>query len=146
MIEAHVCRKRKRNYEFLMLKRGENAHYPLIWQMVTGKIKKGETAYEAAKREVKEETNLTIKKMFVVPNVNSFYYSANDTINFVPVFLCLVHNDEEVKISKEHCKYRWVSKVKAKKMVAWSGQQKSLDIINAYLTKEEKAIHFVEIK
>lgn len=146
MIEAHICRKRKGKFEFLMLKRGEVAHYPGLWQMVTGKVKKDEKAYETVLREVKEETDLSVEKLFIVPNVNSFYSYINDSINFVPVFLCLVNEDDEVKISKEHCKFRWVSKEKARKMVAWTGQQKSLDIIYSFLTKKEKEIRFVEIK
>ncbi|MFA6977779.1 MAG: NUDIX domain-containing protein [Ignavibacteriaceae bacterium] len=146
MIEAHIYRKRKGKYEFLMLKRGENANYPGLWQMVTGKVKKDEKAFETILREVKEETDLLVEKLFIVPNVNSFYSYINDSINFVPVFLCLVNEKDEVKISKEHCKFRWVSKEKARKMVAWTGQQKSLDIIYSFLTKKEKEIRFVEIK
>jgi len=146
MIEAHIYRKKNDKIEFLLLKRGEKANYPGIWQMVTGKVKKNENAFETVLREVKEETNLIAEKLFVVPNVNSFYSIADDKVNFVPVFLCLVDEDDEVKISKEHCKFRWVSKAKAKKMVAWTGQQKSLDIIYSYLTKKENQIRFVEIK
>lgn len=145
MIEAHISRKRKGKIEFLMLKRGEKAKYPGLWQMVTGKIKKDEKAYETVLREVKEETNMVVEKLFIVPNVNSFYSSVNDTINFVPVFLCLVSENDDVKISKEHCKFRWVSNNKAMKMIAWPGQQKSLSIIYSFLTKKEKEIRFVEI-
>ncbi|MCK9426315.1 MAG: NUDIX domain-containing protein [Ignavibacteriaceae bacterium] len=146
MIEAHIYRKKNGKIEFLLLKRGEDANYPGIWQMVTGKIKKNEKAYETVLREVKEETNLSVEKLFVVPIVNSFYSYISDSVNFVPVFLCLVNEGDKVKISKEHCKFRWVSKDKAKKMVAWTGQQKSLEIIYSFLTKKEKEIHFVEIK
>lgn len=146
MIEAHINRKKKGKLEFLLLKRGENANYPGLWQMVTGKIKKDEKAYETVLREVKEETDLSVEKLFIVPNVNSFYSITDNKVNFVPVFLCLVNEDEKVKISKEHCKFRWVSKNKAMKMVAWTGQQKSLEIIYSFLTKKEKEIRFVEIK
>ncbi len=146
MIEAHIYRERNGKIEFLMLKRGEVAHYPGLWQMVTGKVKKTEKACEAVLREVKEETNLTVKKLFIVPNVNSFYSSADDTINFVPAFLCQVSENDKVKISKEHCEFHWVSKKKAMKMIAWPGQQKSLEIIYSILAKKEKELRFVEIK
>jgi len=145
MIEAHICRKRNGKYEYLILKRGEKAHYPGIWQMVTGKVKKDEKAFETARREVMEETNLTIEKLFVVPNVNPFYSLFDDTIHFVPVFLCLVSESAEVTISKEHCKYSWVNKKKAKKSFAWTGQKKSIDIIHMYLTQKDKALHLVEV-
>jgi len=125
MIEAHIYRKRKGKIEFLLLKRGKKEIYPGLWQMVTGKIKKDEKAFKTVLREVKEETDLTVKKLFVVPNVNSFYSFTNDSINFIPVFLCLVNEGDKVKISKEHCKYRWVSK----------------EIIYSFLTNENKEIH-----
>ncbi|MFA4923646.1 MAG: NUDIX domain-containing protein [Ignavibacteriaceae bacterium] len=141
MIEAHIYRKRKGKIEFLLLKRGKKEIYPGLWQMVTGKIKKDEKAFKTVLREVKEETDLTVKKLFVVPNVNSFYSFTNDSINFIPVFLCLVNEGDKVKISKEHCKYRWVSKEKAKRMFAWRGQKKSLKIIYSFLTNENKEIH-----
>ncbi|MCK9212041.1 MAG: NUDIX domain-containing protein [Ignavibacteriaceae bacterium] len=146
MIEAHIYRKKKGKIEFLLLKRGKEEIYPNLWQMVTGKIKKNEKAYETVLREVKEETNLSVEKLFVVPNVNSFYSFTDDSINFIPAFLCLVNEDDKVKISKEHCEFRWVSKEKAKKMLAWPGQKKSLNIIYSFLIQRNKQIHFVEIK
>ena len=146
MIEAHIYRKRKGKFEFLILKRAEHELYPGLWQMVTGKIKKEEKAFETARREVKEESNLSTKKIFVVPVVNSFYSTLDDTVNFVPVFLCMVDENDKVKISDEHCKFRWVDKEKAKKMLAWPGQRRSLDIIYDFITKKDEEIHFVEIK
>jgi len=146
MIEAHIYRKRKGKIEFLLLKRGEDANYPGIWQMVTGKVKKDETALNAVLREVKEETNLDVQKLFVVPNVNPFYNHFDNSVNFVPVFLCQVNESDEVKISKEHCKSKWVKMKKAKKKFAWPGQKHSLELIHCFLTGKEKQIHFVKMK
>ena len=145
MIEAHIYRKKNKKIKYLILKRGEKAHYPGIWQMVTGKVKKDETAMDAVIREVKEETNLDVQKLFVVPNVNPFYNHFDNSVNFVPVFLCQVKEVDEVNISKEHCKSKWVKMKKAKKKFAWPGQKHSLELIHGFLTGKEKQIHFVEI-
>ena len=87
LIEAHIIRKVDDKIEFLLLKRSEEELYPNIWQMVTGKIRENEKAYETASREIKEETNLEIKNLFVVPNVNPFYNSEENSMNLVPVFM-----------------------------------------------------------
>jgi len=69
MIEAHIFCKKKNGIEFLLLKRNEKEIYPGLWQMVTGKIRKGEKAYKTALREIKEETGLKPKRFWVTPNV-----------------------------------------------------------------------------
>ena len=65
MIEAHIFREVKNGIEFLLLKRNENQIYPGLWQMVTGKMKDGETAYQTAIREINEETSLKPEKFWV---------------------------------------------------------------------------------
>lgn len=146
LVEAHIFRKTKNGIEFLLLKRSEAEIYPGLWQMVSGKIRKGEEAYKTALREVKEETGLVPKKFWVAPNVNSFYYPEKDYISLLPVFAALVDSKSKVKISNEHSEYKWVKPSKAKKMLAWEGQRKSVDIIKEYFTKEISFLNFVEIK
>ena len=146
MIEAHIFREVKNGIEFLLLKRNENQIYPGLWQMVTGKIKDGETAYQTALREIKEETSLKPVKLWVVPNVNSFYSHENDHISMLPVFAALVQNGSSVKISDEHCDFKWVNPEESKKLLAWVGQRNSVDIITRYFTKEINFLNFVEIE
>ena len=145
LVEAHVFRKTKNGIEFLLLKRSETEIYPGLWQMVSGKIKKGEKAYETALREIKEETGLTPKKFWVAPNVNSFYYPDKDYISLLPVFAALADSKSKVKVSSEHSEYKWVKPGKAKKMLAWEGQRKSVDIITEYFNKEISFLNFVEV-
>jgi dihydroneopterin triphosphate diphosphatase len=146
LVEAHVFRKNKKGIEFLLLKRAENEIYPGLWQMVSGKIKQGEKAYETALREIKEETGLSPKRYWVAPNVNSFYYPEKDYISLLPVFSVLVDFKSKVKISSEHTEYKWVKPSKAKKMLAWEGQRKSVDVITEYFIKEISFLNFVEIQ
>ncbi len=145
LIEIHIVRIINGKIEYLLLQRSEDKLYPNIWQMVTGKPNKNELAYETAIREIKEETNLSTKKIFIVPNVNSFYNSFDDSVNFVPVFLSIVKNDEEVKISPEHQDYKWLRRKEAKKLLAWPGQAESVDIIHDYLTNKKENLNFIEI-
>jgi len=146
MIEAHIFRKQKGKIEFLLLKRSEKEIYPGLWQMVSGSIQEGETAYQTVLREISEETNLKPVKLWVVPNVNSFYSPEKNCISFLPVFAAQIDYQTNVKISDEHTEYVWVTNEKAKKMLAWVGQRKSIDIICEYFLKEKSYLNFVEIR
>jgi dATP pyrophosphohydrolase len=144
LIEAHIYRNNN-GIEFLLLKRSPMQIYPNIWQMVTGKIKSDEKAYEAAVREVYEETNLNPKNIWVVPNVNHFYDWIGDYICNVPVFLIEVDSISNLKISDEHNEYKWVSYEEAINLLAWPGQKKSLEIIYYFLTNENSPLQFNKI-
>ena len=144
-VEVHVVRKINEKLEFLMLKRSREEIYGGLWQMVTGKIKKGEKAFESALREMKEETGLIPKKFWTAPNVNSFYSHEEDCVIILPVFIALVNETDKVIISKEHTEFKWANSGKAKSMLAWPGQRKSIDIIENYMMNESNFLKFVEI-
>lgn len=146
LIEVHIISiEESKNIKYLLLKRSSNQKYPNIWQMVTGKVDNGELAYQTAKREVMEETNLDLKELYVVPNINSFYDSADNSITHVPVFVGTVEPNSKVKISTEHSEYKWTSAKEAKKLLAWPGQEKSVKIINQYFTKQKNNLNFIKI-
>lgn len=146
MVEAHIFRIKNGRIEFLLLKRSETEIYPRLWQMVSGTIHKGENAYQTALREIKEETNLSPVQFWVVPNINSFYSPEKNYISLLPVFAAKVKSNAKVEISNEHSDYRWVTKNSAKKLLAWDGQRKSVDIISDYFTNQKSTLNFVEIK
>lgn len=145
LIEVHVFRIKNKKLEFLLLKRSRNDSYPNIWQMVSGAIKKNESAVNAAIREVKEETGLNANKLYVIPKVNSLYYHKKDKIILIPVFACKVNFNSKVVISNEHSDFKWVSFSQAKKMLTWKQQRESLQIFYYYWNHEKESIKFVEI-
>lgn len=146
LIEAHIFRERDGKIEFLLLKRSPEQYYPNLWQMVTGKIKGNEKAYQAAIREIKEETNLKIEKLWVAPTVNSFYAADGDYISLLPVFAAKVDYLSVVQISPEHVEYKWVLPEEAKNYLAWDGQRKSVNVIVDYFLNKSSFLNFVEIK
>ena len=145
LVEVHVFRKTKSGVEFLLLKRSQSEIYPGLWQMVSGKIRKREKAYKTALREIKEETGLIPEKFWVAPNINSFYYHEKDYLSLLPVFAVLVNSKSKIILSNEHSEYKWVTPLTAKKMLAWPGQRRSVEIIREYFTKELSFLNFVEI-
>lgn len=145
LIEAHIFRIINDEIEFLLLKRSPDQYYPNLWQMVSGKIKENETAYNAALREIKEETDLTPEKFWVIPTVNSFYSPDKDYICLLPVFAAKVNYNCEIKISNEHTEYKWVKPEETKQLLAWDGQRKSVDVIVDYVLNRNSLLNFIEI-
>lgn len=145
LIEAHIFRMLNNDLEFLLIKRSEKETYPGIWQMVTGAIEENEKGYEAAVREIKEETGLTPGKLWVVPKINSFYYPELDKIFMIPVFAAEVNGTEEIILSEEHTEFKWVNKSEAQKLLAWPGQREAVEIIHEYVLNESSFLKFVEI-
>ena len=146
LVEVHIFRETENAIEFLLLKRAEDQIYPAVWQMVSGKIKESEKAFETSLRELKEETNLTPLKIWIAPKVNSFYSSQTDSICLIPVFAVQVKKDSKVIISNEHSEYKWATSDEAKRLLAWDGQRKAVDLIEEYFLNERSFLKFIEIK
>lgn len=146
LIEAHIFREQNGFIEFLILKRSPEQYYPNVWQMVSGKIKDGETAYNAALREIKEETNLIPEKFWVAPTINSFYSAEGDYVCMLPVFAAKVKYFSEVELSTEHVAFKWAKPEEAKNHLAWDGQRKSIDVIVDYYLNKNFFLDLVEIK
>ncbi len=145
LIEGHIVRMNMGKVEFLLLKRASTEKYPKIWQMITGKIKENEKAFHTFLREVKEETNLDLNEVYVVPNVNSFYDFEKDEVILIPVFLALVDYNSKIIISSEHSKFKWVNKREALRRLAWQGQKESVKIICDYLSKKSHSLNFIKL-
>jgi len=146
LIEAHIFRETESGIEFLLLKRAKDQIYPAVWQMVSGKIKENEKAFETSLRELREETNLTPLNMWIAPKVNSFYSSQSDSICLIPVFAVQVKKDSKVIISDEHSEYKWVTSDEAKGLLAWDGQRKAVELIEEYFLNEKSFLKFVVVE
>ena len=144
VIDAYVYRYAKTKLKFLTLKRSKTKIYEHLWQGVAGKIEDGETASEAAIRELKEETGFTPHKMFVADHVSSFYESHFDRINLVPVFGIEVRS-QNVVLSEEHCEYKWLEYEKAYSRLTWNGQKKGLKVIYEMLNSDDDRIKWSKV-
>jgi dihydroneopterin triphosphate diphosphatase len=145
-VEVHIFRRHNDKIDYLVLKRGENELYPGLWQMVTGKIKPGEKAYETALREIKEETGQIPLRLWAAPKVNQFYSADKDAIYVVPVFAAEIKYGESVTICYEHCEFRWIDPSEARDLLPWDEQRRALDIVTAYLFKMPDYLDLVEIE
>ena len=144
VIDAYVFRRTEEGLRFLLLKRAQNKKYEHFWQGVAGKIEKDETAWEAAVRELKEETGFAPLHMFVADHVSRFYETYGDRVNLVPVFGIEVE-DVTVTLSKEHCKFRWVDFDTAHRTLVWSGQKDGISAVFNMLNSDDDRIKWSEV-
>ncbi|MBI5326079.1 MAG: NUDIX domain-containing protein [Ignavibacteriae bacterium] len=110
-IQVHIAFIDKdKEPKYLSLQRTKNSKlYPNVWQVITGKMKKGETALSAALREVEEEIGIKPKKLWAIPYVTTYYDVKRELINISPVFGALIGRNQKVKLSKEHQAFKWLS-------------------------------------
>ena len=89
----------------LLLKRNDGNN---VWEIPGGKRENNEDIVDALKREVKEETGLTINEYKIV-YVSPIFENHPFLKPFLNIgYLCLVDNSDVV-ISDEHIDYKWVS-------------------------------------
>ncbi len=122
--------------QFLMLKR---AHpYPgekfCSWDIPGGRIKPGETQFEALKREVLEETGLLQIKILAILGVQDILQvQSKHTVRVTYLGKC--SNTKTVKIdTKEHSEYKWLSL----KEISQTPHDKFLDPIIKILQDQKK--------
>lgn len=122
-VSAYVV-YRKGNKPLYLLLRRSGTYLTGTWQMVTGRIEEGETAGQAAFREIQEETGLAPKQIFSADAVETFYMQINDQIAFVPVFIAFVE-EINVRLSPtEHDAYEWLPFEGARERLVWAEQKR----------------------
>lgn len=139
MVQVHVFRRRyDGEAEYLLIRRSPDEQiFPNLWQMVTGYIEQGESAAEAAAREMREETNLVPTKLWAVPYVASFFHSAIDAVQLIPVFAAEVDADAGVVLSHEHCEFLWLPYEEALKFVVFPSHRIGLETLHATIVAGE---------
>src|SRR3712207_5083381 len=76
--------------------------------MVSGRVETGESGWEAALREIEEETGLMPDRFYSADLIEQFYEPAQNCVNLVPVFVGFVDADREVRVSEEHDAFEWI--------------------------------------
>lgn len=143
-IAAYICRVEGGKGRYLILKR-KSSHLSDSWQMVSGKIEKGEKAWEAALREITEETGLIPDRFYSVNKLEQFYEASQNCINLVPIFVGFIDSDQPVKISPEHSEYKWVLPEEAKEFLCFEHQTETMCMIEKKFVKQ-KPLEFLRIK
>lgn len=135
-VDVYVFRRRDSAVEFLILKRRPSSRLGGLWQAVTGRIEAGETAAQAALRELREETGLRPLALWQLEFVNTFFLARIDRVSMCPGFAAEVPSDADVTLCAEHTEFRWVRYDEAVRAFVWPGPRRALrEIVDGILVR-----------
>lgn len=133
-ITAYICRVESGVGRFLLIRRS-TPYLRGTWQMVSGKIEKGEKAWEAALREIREETGLIPDRLYSTNELEMFYEVGQNCINIVPIFLGFIDSEQKVVLSSEHDDFRWVTADEASELLSFDHQKQTVKKLEALFIK-----------
>jgi dATP pyrophosphohydrolase len=128
MVNCHVARpgEQPATHEFLQLRRAPGEALAGAWSVVRGAIEEGETAWQAALRELLEETGLRPAEFYQLDTIDLFYLVAGDSLWQVPGFCAVVGRDVEIVLNEEHDAARWVPRGRVDADFLWPGERAQL--------------------
>ena len=116
--------------ELLQLRRCEKDDlYAATWQPVYGSANKDESAVDAAKRELLEETGIIPAKMFMLEHLESFFFRPSNSILLLPVFAAEIEAGEQIVLDDEHDDYRWINEAEINEKFIWRSQRVALQVL-----------------
>jgi len=145
-VAVYVYRRSGERVEFLQVRRSaQTGEYQHSWQTVYGGIEAGETAVQAAVRELAEETGLRPRAMVQVEYLESFYFQHTDHVTVMPVFAVEVAADDAITLNDEHDAWRWVDSAALETHFMWQTQLEALRIALAEIQRPGMARRFLAI-
>lgn len=114
-----VFRRSPGGPEFLLLKYGAGH-----WDFPKGHLEEGETALQAAKREIQEETSIPPEAQdFILgfKDIVSYFYRRGPALvkKDVHFFIVEVPPEQGVKVSHEHLEHAWLAPDKAEERLTF---------------------------
>jgi 8-oxo-dGTP pyrophosphatase MutT (NUDIX family) len=128
-----------------MLRRRPGRSLPGVWQPVTGKLERGETAVEAALREVREETGVRARRLWRLEQVAATLDPKRDVIKVISRFACELGATARVRVSAEHTAHRFVSAREAARHFLWDSQREGLAAVRSQVLRGGPRARALEI-
>jgi 8-oxo-dGTP pyrophosphatase MutT (NUDIX family) len=138
--------KKEKSAGFLIFRRENNTIKYLFlkskgrYDIPKGIQEVGESEFEAALRELKEETG--INEVKIVPlfkkKIEYFYRLGKDNIKKEVVYFLGEVNTSEIKISKEHNGYEWLTKEEVLSKVKYENIKKLVEEAENYIKNLNK--------
>lgn len=109
------------------------------WQGIAGGVEEGETLLEAARREAKEEANISLDAKVIplesvstmpVVNVTKNFLWGNDVLLIYEYAFGVDATNEEMRLSREHTKMEWLPYDEAIKKLKWDSNKNALWELN----------------
>lgn len=114
------------DHEILQLLRSKDVYLGGTWQFCSGGIEPGETAVQAALRELREETGLVPRRFTFLSHVEVFYVPPSDTLWHRIGFCAVVDRKDAIQLNDEHTAFRWIGRRQIRREVTWPGERVAL--------------------
>ncbi|WEG14487.1 NUDIX domain-containing protein [Pullulanibacillus sp. KACC 23026] len=131
-----LLKKVENEYKVLLLKRATSVLKD-VWCYIGGSIEAGEKAWEAALREVKEETGISRVLLYTSNKFDQIYSPKENYIYVAPVFVGFVEESQEVTLNYEHSDFRWLSFSEAIATVTLPGNDEVLMSIEKHFANRQ---------
>jgi dATP pyrophosphohydrolase len=139
----YPVRKTDEGWDFLLLKRVKDRGG--FWQGVTGAPEGDETLYEAAKRELHEETGFSSVKLiktdisYKIPMEDRWKNIYPEGTKEIPeyLFIALIHHSGPPKIDPiEHDNWKWCSYEDAMNLLSLEDNKRALEHVQKFLSED----------
>ena len=131
----------------MLLLRRASAHLQGEWCHLAGRIEPGETAWQAALREITEETGLAVTRLFSADYTEQFYEASHNRVTIVPVFVAYVEPSQSVLLNTEHSEFRWVTISEAQSLVTFGGQRRLYaEVQHEFIERQPSSWHSIAFR
>ena len=124
-IDVYCVSPNAGDWRVLTLQRAHDTRCPTAWETVHGHIEAGESPEQAAVREVREETGLSVQRLYNV-TVQPFYLHKLATVELAVVFAAFVDHEHLITLGAEHLRHEWLSPDQALERFVWPRERAAL--------------------
>lgn len=132
-VDVFVLRRRAEEWEALVLERGGGVRCPGALETVHGNIEPNELPEDAAIREVREETGLSVERLYNV-TVQPFYIHHERAVLLAVVFAAVV-SDGPLQLGAEHARAKWYPIAEAARRFAWPRERANIQDVAVLLSR-----------
>lgn len=144
-VEVYVFRRRRSGPQVLALRRSAGRRLGGVWQPVTGSLERGETIFQAAGREVREETGLTPRRWWLLETPLLLLDRASGRPAALPRFAAEVPAGAEVVRSEEHDAHAFLGLPSAGRRFLWESQRAALAALRRQVLQGGRLARALEV-
>lgn len=104
-----------------------------VWGVPAGKLEENETPENAAKRELFEETGISLNPPSHIQSVGALYVRKPEVDYVFHLFRIELNQAPEIQLSDEHQDYKWASSVDLDEMPLMAGAREALHFYRSML-------------
>jgi len=122
--------------KLLLLQQAQRKFEPGKWGVPAGKLEKNETPENCAKRELLEETGISLENSSRLQRLNALYICKPEVEYVFHVFKVQLDQMPEVHLSDEHQSYTWATSKDIEAMALMDGAKEALQYYHAMVAKK----------